>query len=276
MPKFAANLHYLFAEVPFLDRFEAAASAGFKGVEFQGPYDFPKDELRKRLDTHGLAMVLFDAPTGNWNAGDRGMTCIPGREAEFRASLERVVEYGDALGCGTVHVMAGVVGPDMDYETCRRTYIAILRHAAQFLQPHGIHVVIEPINKCLGIVANGPSYTTQGMHGYFLNHTADARAAIDAVAHPNLSLHLDCHHMQMLEGNLAETLRENIGRVRHIQLAGVPGRHEPDVGEINYPFLFDLLDELGYEGWVGCEYRPKGKTLDGLGWAARYGIRSQG
>lgn len=274
MPKFAANLHYLFAEVPFLDRFEAAANAGFKGVEFQVPYDFPKDELRRRLDQYGLEMVLFDAPMGNWNAGDRGMTCIPGREAEFRASLERVVEYGKALGCETVHVMAGVVGPGMDYETCQRTYIANLRHAAQFLEPHGIHVVIEPINKRLGIVTNGPSYTTQGMHGYFLNHTADARAAIDAVAHPNLSLHLDCYHMQMLEGNLADTLRENVGRIRHIQIAGVPGRHEPDVGEINYPFLFDLLDELGYEGWVGCEYRPKGKTLDGLKWAGRYGIRA--
>ena len=212
MPKFAANLHYLFAEVPFLDRFEAAARAGFKGVEFQVPYDFPKEELRKRLDTYGLQMVLFDAPMGDWNKGDRGMTCVPGREAEFRASLEKVVEYGTALGCETVHVMAGVVGPGMDYETCKRTYIANLRHAAAFLEPHGIHVVIEPINKRLGIVTNGPSYTTQGMHGYFLNHTADARAAIDAVNHPNLSLHLDCYHMQMLEGNLADTLRENVGR----------------------------------------------------------------
>jgi hydroxypyruvate isomerase len=272
MPKFAANLHYLFTEVPFLERFEAAARAGFRGVEFQVPYDHPPGELRQRLDAHGLDMVLFDAPMGDWNAGDRGMTCVPGREAEFRASLDRVVQYGAALGCETVHVMAGVVGPGMDYAQCERTYIDNLRCAATFLEPHGIHVVIEPINKKMGIVANGPSYTTQGMHGYFLNHSAHARAVIEAVAHPNLALHLDCYHMQVLEGHLADTLRENIHLVRHIQIAGVPGRHEPDVGEIHYPFLFDLLDELGYAGWIGCEYRPKGETLAGLGWAQRYGI----
>jgi len=272
MPKFAANLHYLFTEVPFLERFEAAARAGFRGVEFQVPYDFAPDELRRRLDDHGFEMVLFDAPMGDWNAGDRGMTCVPGREAEFRASLDRVVEYGTALRCQTVHVMAGVVGPGMDYAQCERTYVGNLRHAAAFLEPHGIRVVIEPINKKMGIVANGPSYTTQGMHGYFLNHTTQARAILEAVAHPNLSLHLDCYHMQVLEGHLADTLRENIHLVRHIQIAGVPGRHEPDVGEIHYPFLFDLLDELGYAGWVGCEYRPKGDTLAGLGWARRYGI----
>jgi len=274
MPKFAANLHYLFSEVPFLERFEAAARAGFRAVEFQVPYEYPPAELRRRLDAHGLEMVLFDAPMGDWNAGDRGMACVPGREAEFRASLDRVIEYGTALGCDTVHVMAGVAGPGMDYADCERTYVQNLRHAAGFLEPHGIRVVIEPINKKMGIVANGPSYTTQGMHGYFLNHTAHARKILETVAHPNLSLHLDCYHMQVLEGHLADTLREHIHLVRHIQIAGVPGRHEPDVGEIHYPFLFDLLDELGYQGWVGCEYRPRGDTLTGLDWAKPYGIQA--
>jgi hydroxypyruvate isomerase len=273
MPRFAANLHYLFTEVPFLERFEAAARAGFRGVEFQVPYEHSPAVLRRRLDLNGLAMVLFDAPMGNWDAGERGLACLPGREAEFQASLDRVVAYGTALGCDTVHVMAGVVGPGMDYAQCERTYVANLRRAAAFLEPHGIRVVIEPINKKLGIAADGPSYTTEGMHGYFLNHTAHALAVLDAVDHPNLSLHLDCYHMQVLEGHLADTLRENIHRVRHIQIAGVPGRHEPDVGEIHFPFLFDLLDALGYAGWVGCEYRPRGNTWDGLAWAARYGIR---
>jgi hydroxypyruvate isomerase len=272
MPKFAANLHYLFAEVPFLERFEAAARAGFRAVEFQVPYDFPIPELVARLRGNGLEMVLFDAPMGNWDAGDRGLAAVPGREAEFRASLARVVEYGTALQCATVHAMAGVVGPGQDYQAAERTFVDNLRHAAAFLEPHGIAVVIEPINKKMGLVKNGPSYTTQGMHGYFLNHTEHARRILDQVAHPNLHLHLDVYHMQMLEGHLAETLEASIGVTRHIQIAGVPGRHEPTVGEIHYPFLFDLLDSLGYDGWIGCEYRPKGDTLAGLGWGARYGL----
>jgi len=272
MPKFAANLHYLFAEVPFLDRFEAAAEAGFKAVEFQVPYDFPKAELAARLKANKLEMVLFDAPMGNWDAGDRGLTAVPGREAEFRASLVKVAEYGEALQCNTVHSMAGVVGPGQDYKAAESTYVENLRYAADFLQPHGVAVVIEPINKKMGIVKNGPNYTTQGMHGYFLNHTEHARRILDRVSHPNLHLHLDLYHMQMLEGHLAETLEANIGVTRHIQIAGVPGRHEPTVGEINYPFLFDLLDTLGYAGWVGCEYRPQGSTWAGLEWGNKYGI----
>jgi len=272
MPKFAANLHYLFTEVPFLDRFAAAAEAGFKGVEFQVPYDYPGRELRARLDARGLKMVLFDAPMGDWNAGDRGLAAVPGREAEFRAGLAKAVEYADALGCDLVHVMAGVVGPGVDYKEAERVYVANLRYAADLFQPHGVRAVIEPINRRLGVASGGPSYTTEGMHGYFLNHTEHARRVIEMVGSENLSLHLDVYHMQMLEGNLAETIRSNVGNLRHLQIAGVPGRHEPNVGEINYPYLFDLLDELGYGGWVGCEYRPRGKTGDGLGWAGPYGI----
>lgn len=272
MPRFAANLHYLFTEVPFLDRFAAAAQAGFQAVEFQVPYDHAPSDLRKRLDDNGLKMVLFDAPMGDWSAGDRGLAAVPGREAEFRASLDRVVEYGQALACDTVHIMAGVVGSAQDREVARRVYAENLRHAAQYLAPFGIAAVIEPINRKMGMVQNGPSYTTEGMHGYFLNHTAEARAVIDEVGSANLFLHLDVYHMQMLEGHLAESLREHFDLLRHVQIAGVPGRHEPTVGEINFPFLFDLLDELGYQGWVGCEYRPANGTWAGLGWAQRYGI----
>jgi hydroxypyruvate isomerase len=272
MPRFAANLHYLFTEVPFLDRFEAAARAGFTGVEFQVPYDYPAPELRARLRGNGLTMALFDAPMGNWAAGDRGLAAVPGREREFRASLPPVIEYAAALDCDTVHVMAGVAGVADDYAAAERVYIDNLRHAAQQLKAHGVAVVIEPINNKMGLDPNGPSYTTRGMHGYFLNHTAHARRILSAVDSDNLFLHLDCYHMQMLEGHLAETIREHIALTRHFQIAGVPGRHEPDVGEIHYPYLFDLMDELGYRGWVGCEYRPLADTLAGLGWAGRYGI----
>jgi len=273
MPRFAANLHYLFTEVPFLERFDCAAEVGFKGVEFQVPYDYLGAELRARLSANALEMVLFDAPMGDWNAGDRGLAAVPGREAEFRASLPRVVEYAQALHCDLVHVMAGVVSGATDYAQAERTYIGNLRHAAGFLKAYGVRVVIEPINRKLGIMQGGVSYTTQGMHGYFLNHTEQARRILEQVASDNLFLHLDLYHMQMLEGHLAETLQANLDLLRHVQIAGVPGRHEPTVGEIQYPYLFNLLDELGYGGWVGCEYRPLGRTVDGLGWAERYGIR---
>jgi hydroxypyruvate isomerase len=172
--------------------------------------------------------------------------------------------------------MAGVIGPGQDYRIAERIYVENLRYGASLLEKHGIAAVIEPINKKMGIAHDGPSYTTEGMHGYFLNHTDQARQILEQVGSSNLFLHLDVYHMQMLEGHLAETIRANIGLVRHFQVAGVPGRHEPAVGEINYPYLFDLMDVLDYRGWVGCEYRPKGNTWEGLGWASRYGIRAPG
>jgi len=217
-------------------------------------------------------MVLFDAPMGDWNRGDRGIAAVAGREAEFRESLEQVLDYSDGLDCRTVHVMAGVVGAGAAYDEAQGVYVENLRYAARFLGERGITVVIEPINNRMGVIAGGPDYTTEGMHGYFLNHTAQARRIIEMVDSAHLYLHLDCYHMQMLEGNLAQTIRDNIDIVRHFQIAGVPGRHEPDVGEINYPYLFELMDALGYAGWVGCEYRPRYSTLAGLGWAAAYGI----
>ncbi|MBI1397124.1 MAG: TIM barrel protein [Betaproteobacteria bacterium] len=272
MPRFAANLHYLFTEVPFADRFAAAAGAGFQAVEFQVPYDHPAEELRGRLDDNGLKMVLFDAPMGDWDRGDRGIACLPGREREFREGLLTAVNYGRALGCETVHVMAGVVGPGIDHDECVRTYIENVRYAARVLGDAGIAVVIEPINPRFGAPREGPAYTTEGMRGYFLNRSDQASRLLDEIDHPNAWLHLDLYHMQVLEGHLSETLRAHMPRIRHLQIAGVPGRHEPHVGEINYPYLFDLIDALGYEGWIGCEYRPQGNTLEGLGWARPYGI----
>jgi hydroxypyruvate isomerase len=276
MPRFAANLHYLFTEVAFLDRFAAAAEAGFRGVEFQVPYDYPGVELRARLEAHALTMVLFDAPMGDWQAGDRGLAAVPGREAEFRASLPHAAQYASDLHCDLVHVMAGVVGAGVDYAAAEQVYVANLRHAARFFKPHGVRVVIEPINRRLGVVQGAAAYTTEGMHGYFLNHSDQARRVIEQVDSDNLFLHLDVYHMQILEGHLTDTIRANIDRLRHVQIAGVPGRHEPSVGEIHYPYLFDLLDELHFAGWVGCEYRPLGRTAEGLGWATRYGIGMPG
>jgi 2-dehydrotetronate isomerase len=273
MPKFAANLHYLFTELPFLQRFEAAADAGFEAVEFQVPYDYPASELSAHLRANELKMVLFDAPMGDWKRGDRGLAAVPGRQSEFRRSLPIVIEYGNALGCDTVHLMAGVIGASEDPHEVERTYVSNLRYAALELEHHGITAVIEPINKKMGVSQDAPSYTTHGMHGYFLNHTEQARRIIQQVDSSNLLLHLDCYHMQMLEGHLADTLRDNIALLRHVQIAGVPGRHEPTVGEINYPYLFGLLDEVGYPGWIGCEYRPERDTWSGLSWASGYGIR---
>jgi hydroxypyruvate isomerase len=272
MPKFAANLHYLFTEVAFMDRFGAAASAGFKAVEFQVPYEHAGAQLRAALHEHELKMVLFDTPMGDWSAGDRGLAAIPGREAEFRGSLPKAADYAQALDCDLVHVMAGVLEAGADIANAERVYVDNLRYASAFLKRHGVRAVIEPINRQHGLARGGPSYTTEGMYGYFLNHTEQARRMIEQVGSDNLFLHLDVYHMQLTEGRLTQTLSDCLDLLKHVQIAGVPGRHEPSVGEINYPYVFDVLDELGYQGWVGCEYRPRAGTLPGLGWGARYGI----
>lgn len=272
MPRFAANLHYLFNEHPFIARFAAARAAGFEAVEFQVPYDHPKEQLAAELDRYGLAMVLIDTPQGDWGKGERGLACLPGREAEFRAGVEQAIAYATALRCTTVHVIAGVLPEGFDRHAAEAVYVENLRFAAARLGEHGIVAVIEPINPGLDLIRGGETYTTLGMKGFFLNRTQDAVRYIEAVGSPNLKLHLDFYHMQLTEGHLADTVRQCQDLIHHLQAAGVPGRHEPSVGEINYPFLFDLLDELGYRGWVGCEYRPATGTLDGLGWAARYGI----
>lgn len=259
MPKFAVNLSFMFQEVPFLDRFEAAARAGFSGVEYLFPYEFPADDLAKRLKTLGLQQVLFNLPPGNWGAGERGIAALPGREAEFEKSVEQALRYAGALGCAQVHAMAGIPPAPAPRETCEAVYVQNLRFAAEKLKTHGIRVLIEPIN-------------TRDFPGYFLHTQAQARRIIEQVGSDNLFIQMDLYHCQIMEGDLAEKIKANLGVISHFQIAGNPGRHEPDVGEINYSYLFDLMDELDYRGWVGCEYRPRSETLAGLGWARRYGI----
>jgi 2-dehydrotetronate isomerase len=263
MPKFAANLSFIFQEVEFLDRFAAAAACGFKAVEYLGAYDHPPETVAARLDQHGLAQALFNMPPGNWVAGERGLAALPGREAEFRAGVDTALTYAKATKCRLLHAMAGLVPEGRDRGEAARTYIGNLRYAAERAAAAGVTVIIEPIN-------------TRDIPGYFLNTTTQAIAVIDRVGHPNLQLQLDLYHVQIMEGDLAHRIRALAGRYPHIQIAGNPGRHEPDIGEINYPFLFDLLDEIGYEGWIGCEYRPTSDTRAGLGWARRYGIRGNG
>lgn len=275
MPRFAANLHYLFSEVPFLERFARAAASGFRAVEFQVPYDYPAQQLMDLLAEHRLALALIDTPTGNWQAGDRGLAAVPGREVEFQSGLAKTVEYARVLKPECVHVLAGVYDSTTPYELAESTFVSNLKLAANALADIGVVAVIEPINNKMDVVQGGERYVTQGMRGFFLHRVDQARRIIEQVGSDILFLHLDLYHQQIMQGNLAQTLRENIAVIRHIQFAGVPGRHEPNIGEINYPFLFDLIDELDYRGWVGCEYRPLGRTEDGLGWAARHGISTQ-
>ena len=259
MPKFAANLSFIFQEVDFLDRFAAAAQCGFKAVEYLGAYDHPPETIAERLEKYGLTQALFNMPPGDWAAGERGMAALPGREAEFRAGVETALTYAKATSCRLVHAMAGLVPEGADHAAAERAYVANLRHAAERCTREGVTVIIEPINN-------------RDIPGYFLNTTTQAMKIIEAVGQPNLQLQLDLYHVQIMEGDLAHRIRSLAGRYPHIQIAGNPGRHEPDIGEINYPFVFDLLDEIGYSGWIGCEYRPKGETRAGLGWARRYGI----
>ena len=259
MPKFAANLSFIFQEVEFLDRFGAAAACGFKAVEYLSPYDHPPDVIAGQLNRHGLVQALFNLPPGDWAAGERGIAALPGREEEFRASVERALLYAKATKCQLLHAMAGLWPTGRDRAEAERVYVANLRHAADRLAAEGFTLVIEPIN-------------TRDIPAYFLNTTTQAMSIIERVGRPNLKLQLDLYHVQIMEGDLAHCVRALAGHYPHVQIAGNPGRHEPDVGEINYPFLFDLFDEIGYVGWIGCEYRPKGETTAGLGWAERYGI----
>jgi hydroxypyruvate isomerase len=260
MPKLAANLSMMFQEAPFLDRFAAAGTCGFTGVEFLFPYDFPADEIAARLDRHHLTQALFNLPPGDWAKGERGMAALPGREKEFMTSLERALPYARATKCKRVHAMAGNWPAGRDKREGRAVYVANLRRAADRLAEEGVTLVIEPIN-------------TRDMPGYFLNTTGEAMSVIDDAGRDNLRLQLDLYHCQIMEGDLAAHVRRLAGRYAHVQIAGVPERHEPDRGEVNYDYLLPLLDEVGYDGWVGCEYRPAGDTRAGLGWARRWGCR---
>ena len=254
MPKLAANLSMMYQEHPFLDRFAAAARDGFKAVEFLFPYDFPAADVKARLGDAGLVLALFNAPPGDWGAGERGLSSLPGREEEFRRGVATALDYARALGNQRLHVMAGLIQPGEDRTRHRAVYLANLAYAAKQAASLGITVVIDPIN-------------TRDIPGFFLNRQDEAHAVCAEVGAPNLKVQFDLYHCQIVEGDLAMKLRKYMAGTGHIQIAGVPERHEPDVGEINYPDLFGVMDELGYDGWVGCEYRPRGETSAGLGWA---------
>lgn len=260
MPRFAANLTMMYTEHAFADRFAAAAGDGFRAVEFLFPYAFAATELAQRLADHGLKQVLFNAPPGDWDAGERGSACLPGREEAFRRGFaEEALPYALALQCPRVHVMAGLAPQGAERERLRATYVANLAWAAQQAAAHGLDVLIEPIN-------------TRDIPRYFLNRQDEAHAVVAEVGAANLKVQMDLYHCQIVEGDLAMKLRQYLptGRVGHLQVAGVPARHEPDDGEVNHAYLFALLDELGYAGHIGCEYRPRDGTSAGLGWFAPY------
>jgi hydroxypyruvate isomerase len=253
MPRFDANCSMLFAEQPFLDRFERAARAGFDAVEFLFPYAHAPSEIGQRLEANGLAAILFNTPPGDWDAGERGMACIPGREEEFRAGVMRALEYASALGVGNVHVLAGMAPAGVAPAQVRRTYVDNLRFAATQFAAAGARALIEPINGF-------------DMPGYYLCRTAQALSVIDEVAAPNLLLQYDLYHAQRSEGELAATIETHLAKIGHMQIADNPGRHEPGSGEINFAFLFAHVDRIGYAGHIGCEYRPLGATEAGLDW----------
>ena len=273
MPKFAANLTMMYPELPFLDRFEAAAKDGFKAVEYLFPYAFEAKELAARLKNNGLQQVLFNLPPGGvdaksidvaWNNGTRGIACIAGREAEFAAGADLALRYAEALDCPRLHMMAGLLPEGKSKTDMRETYIKNARTASQLIAKQGINLLLEPIN-------------TRDIPGFFLNRQDEAHALITEIGQSNVKVQMDLYHCQIVEGDVAMKIRQYLptGNVGHFQIAGVPERHEPDIGEMNYPYLFDVIDSLGYDGWIGCEYKPKlggqpNGTSSGLGWLTPY------
>ena len=260
MPKFAANLSMMYGEVDFLDRFATAAAHGFRAVEYLFPYPYAAKELKSRLDAHGLAQVLFNTAQGDWEKGERGIGGLPGRESDFRRAIETALGYAHSLGCPRIHVMAGIVPPDAAPEQCKDVLATNLGWASATAASAGVELLLEPLNPF-------------DFPGYLIGSPAAARAVIESVGAANLKLQYDFYHAQMTHGRLIDTMKDHLGLIGHVQVSGVPGRHEPDARqEIDYPFVFAELGALGYDGWVGCEYRPRGETGAGLGWAAPYGI----
>jgi hydroxypyruvate isomerase len=253
MPRFSANLSMLFTEVPFLDRFARAAQAGFEAVEFMFPYAHSPQEIKARLDATGLRAVLHNLPAGDWDGGERGIACDPARVAEFRAGVAQGVAYATALGVPQLNCLAGKAPAGADDALLRRTLVENLRFAAAALHQAGLRLLVEPINP-------------YDMPGFYLQRTAQALSLLDEVGAPNALVQYDVYHAQRTEGELAATLERHLARIGHIQIADNPGRHEPGTGEINYRFLFQHLDRIGYQGWVGAEYRPAAATEAGLGW----------
>jgi len=255
MPKFAANLTMLYNEVEFTERFEAAAGAGFRGVEYLFPYAYPKELLAEKLQRNALEQVLHNLPAGDWGKGERGIAVLPGRVGEFQDGVGQAIEYARALGCKQLNCLAGIRPAGVPEETLRETLVGNLRFAADQLQAAGIRLLVEAIN-------------TRDIPGFYVSGTAQTLELIAATGSDNVYVQYDIYHMQRMEGELAATMEKHLARIAHIQLADNPGRNEPGTGEINYPFLFAHLDRIGYRGWIGCEYKPRSTTAAGLGWLA--------
>jgi hydroxypyruvate isomerase len=253
MLNFSANLSMMFQDYTFLHRFAAAANAGFKAVEYVGPYDFAATEIAKRLDDHDLQQVLFNLPLGDWEKGERGLACLPNRKTEFQDGVKRAIEYAHILKCPKLNCLAGIAPPGVTKTELWNTLVENLSYAADALATENIELLVEPINHF-------------DMPGYLLNTSSDGIKAIAASGHPNIRLQYDVYHMQRMEGELAATISQLLPLIGHIQIADNPGRHEPGTGEINYQFLFQHLRNLNYQGWIGCEYRPRGKTEESLNW----------
>jgi len=265
MPKFAANLSFLFTEVAFPARFQAAADAGFRAVEYLFPYVREKAELVDCLRSAGLHQALLNMPAGDWESGERGLACLPGREAEFRDGIGKAIDYAQALDCSNIHAVAGLAPPEGPERTAfEDTYRENLGWAADAAAAHGLNVLIEPING------------KRDVPGFFLQTSGQACRLLDELDRANLRLQFDIYHVQIMEGDLTVRLRDCLPRIGHMQIANPPDRHEPDLGEINYPWLFDQIDASGYDGWIGCEYKPRGGTVDGLGWGRDFGLGTPG
>ncbi|MFW6056697.1 MAG: hydroxypyruvate isomerase [Chloroflexota bacterium] len=257
MPNFSANLSMLFKEAEFLDRFERAAAAGFKGVEFLFPYDWDKDELGERLQRNKLQLVLHNLPAGDWSSGERGLASLADRVDEFQQGVARAMDYATALSCPRVNCLAGIPPVTQDRDRTFETTVSNVRYAAEETGKKGIKLIVEAIN-------------SHDIPGFYLNTTAQVLELLEAVDHPNAAIQYDIYHMQIMEGNLIKTMRQHLEKIEHMQLADVPGRHEPGTGEINFPNLFKAIDDMGYEGWIGCEYVPSGSTEQSLGWLKDY------
>ncbi len=259
MPRLAANLSMMFNEIPFLDRFAAAAKQGFKGVEFLFPYEFSAADIRKRLDDNGLTQVLFNMPPGDWANGERGMASLPGRQGQFRDGVKQALDYAAALDCKLVHCMAGIPGPSVAFGTAAALYASNVAWAAEVASAAGVRLCLEPINH-------------RDMPGFHLNTMAQAAAVIAAIGAEKVGLQFDIYHCQITEGDITKRMELHMPIIAHMQLADVPARNEPGTGEIGWPYVFRRVDQLGYQGWIGCEYRPAGDTVAGLAWRQQFGV----
>jgi len=261
MPKLAANLSWIYQEVPLLQRFGAASAHGFKAVEILFPYEAPAADIAAELRKHRLTQALFNLPPGDWSKGERGLAALPGRVAEFAAALDKALDYAKVLECRTLHVMSGMIAPGADVKAMHRTFVANLKKVCDRTAKLGLTIVLEPINH-------------RDIPGYFTNTTDQVKAIIDEVGAPHLRLQLDLYHLQVTEGDLQKRIERLFPLTAHVQIAGNPDRNEPDIGEANHLYLLDVLDRLGYDGYVGLEYKPRTTTTAGLGWAAKYGIKA--